>query len=699
MKYKNLKKSEIKELFIKDLSGGIRSEERADEKKPFLSESKNMLFKNNMLKTRPGFNIKYTMQNVGRDLICGELKSAETEFSYNDRNYSVAFRIDSDFISYYEIRTFLIESDFTVKEPASIHLNRIDSENFPCVANIIYFSGKPAKGCGLFALLRTYNRNKDVFTNFIYELSSDLTTFKFADYSSAVYIPVVYKNGRGNKFSTISDEAIKNRAEPEKPETLNLLTPQFKAYYSSDSYSNKFKLPFVNLDDSIVSCRVYASPDVYADFKIKQGKTESDEVSIFSYTAKMHIDRENGIFYFTVNNNSNLFSVPAAENFAENNIEITAGKTLEGGEDKIFSSKGCVDFNSRLYFYGNSVAPNEVLCAKTKDKIYFPSTATVSVGRTGDAVTALGTVCNKLIAFKKSEIFRIKTTSGKIFTTEGDIVGNIANYYSSDQLECEAVHNEIGCDCPLTLKQCSNRLIWLNSDKKVYTLATTTYGKENNIFEISYYVDNLLADLNSSDFENSSAVSSNGYYNLLIKSKIFTLNYKNKDFGYPEKYSKSENSSGGVSWYYSEFAGNDYKINCMKLLGKPVFCFTGEKSTISYIATLDNNVDSYENMENSDFVIKNSDISCGLKTGFITFGNEFSKKSLKSIKMKLSSKNDVYLTVISDRFEKKIRIPAFEIEREISINPILPHFKKVRFKIESDNIFSVGSILLKYIES
>ncbi len=694
MKYKSLKNSKIKELYLKDLSGGIRSENPIDDCDAYLCESKNMIFKNNKLESRKGFDIKYTLTNNGSDVITEPLKYSGTEFSYGDKTYNVSYRIDSDDVSYYNLRTFLIEPDFTVTEAGIIQIIRIDTHDFPFIDNVIYLAGTPYKGCGLYALVRTYSYTSSDFFGKIYELSSDFTQFKRVD-SDAAYEPVVYKNGRGNKFSTISDDRIKNRAEPEKPEALNLLTPAFKAYYSSDSYSTRFKLPFVNLDSgSGAYCKVYTSPDVYAEFLISGTKTESAEVSILSYNAKLHLDRENGIFYFTVNGNP--FTVPAAENYEENNIEIIAYKTISGAKDRIFSSKGCVEFNSRLYFYGNSFSPNEVLCAKTKDKIYFPATCTVNVGRTGEKVTALGSVCNKLIAFKKSGVYRIKNTSGKIFTTEGDIVGNIANYYSSDQLECESIHDEIGCECPETLRQCSNRLIWLNTDKKVYTLATTTYGKENNIFEISSFIKNLFSDLNNSDILSASAVSADGYYYLLIKNKIFTLNYRNKDFGYPEKYSKTENSAGGISWYYSDFEDKDYIISSMKFFTKPAFCFTTRNKTISYLSVLEGGTDSFETVVNSSNTVTSSKIPCEFTIKALSCGNEFLNKSLKRIKMNLSSKSDVYLNIITDRFEKKIRIPAFKNESEVTLRPILPRFKKLKLKLSSDNNFSVGSILLNY---
>ncbi len=694
MKYKSLKDSKLKELYLKDLSGGIRSENLTGDCDAYLCESKNMIFKNNKLESRKGFNVKYTLTNNDSDIITKPLKYSGTEFSYNDKTYNVSYRIDSDDVSYYNLRTFLIEPDFTVTETGIIKIIRIDTHDFPFIDNVIYLAGTPYKGCGLYALVRTYSYTSSGFFGRIYELSSDFTQFKRVD-TDAAYQPVVYKNGRGNKFSTISDEIIKNRAEPEKPEALNLLTPAFKAYYSSDSYSYRFKLPFVNLDsNSGAYCKVYSSPDVYTEFLISGSKTESAEVSFLTYSVKLHLDRENGIFYFTVNGNP--FTVPAAENFAENNIEIIAYKTISGAKDMIYSSKGCVEYNSRLYFYGNSFSPNEVLCAKTKDKIYFPATCTVNVGRTGDEVTALGTVCNKLIAFKKSEIYRIKTTMGKIFTTEGDIVGNIANYYSSDQLECESVHDEIGCECPETLRQCSNRLIWLNTDKKVYTLATTTYGKENNIFEISSFIENLFSDLSNSDMLSASAVAADGYYYLLIKNKIFTLNYRNKDFGYPEKYSETENSTGGISWYYSDFEDKNYIISSMKFFGKPAFCFTKSDEIISYIAVLESESDSFERVVDSSNTVTSSKIPCGFTIKALNCENEFLSKSLKRIKMNLSSKSDVYLSIITDRFEKKIRIPAFKNEREVTLHPILPKFKKLKLKLSSDNNFSVGSILLNY---
>ena len=174
------------------------------------------------------------------------------------------------------------------------------------------------------------------------------------------------------------------------------------------------------------------------------------------------------------------------------------------------------------------------------------------------------------------------------------------------------------------------------------------------------------------------------------------MNYRNKDFGYPEKYSKTENSAGGISWYYSDFEDKDYIISSMKLFTKPAFCFTTRNKTISYLSVLESGTDSFETVVNSSNTVTNSKIPCEFTIKALSCGNEFLNKSLKRIKMNLASKSDVYLNIITDRFEKKIRIPAFKNESEVTLRPILPRFKKLKLKLSSDNNFSVGSILLNY---
>ena len=694
MNYTFLKEKPEKNLLIKDFSRGIKSSGAYDGPSfDFLSESNNMIFKNGRLETRNGIKIKQTIANdTFYPYRIKNLSYTGTEFYFSGKGYSAAYCVDTDKVSGDMIRVFLIDREFNITEPSAVMLNRLDSTYFSRFDNVIFFSSKPITGSGFFAFIRTKEENSGTLGYRIYELKSDLSGFTEC-YSESVYIPVVFMNGRGNKFNLITDENFKSLPDPAKPEPLNLLNSAFYAYYTSDSSSSSFKLPFMNLDsDKGIICKVYTEPGVYSKFTILGSAEESDAVSLYSYNAKLHLDRSNGVFKFTVDGSP--LSVPASSSYGINTIEVLAHKTTEGGKEKIFSCSGCTEYNSRFYFYGSSVSPDEIFSTRNTSKLYFPKTGTVVLGKSGAKITAMGTVCNKLVAFKENEIYRISQGNTKTYTS-GDIVGVSTDFTNTEQLKAEPVHNSVGCDCPKTVVPCSNRLIWLNSDGKVYNLATTTYGKENNIFEISEFISDFLKNETKENMKSASAISFEGYYMLIIGSSIYILNYKTKDFGYPKKYSGAVSDDGTLSWFLYKSALNGTAAECIRIGSVPAVCCSTD-SDLSYISIFEGNNDETAFRENNEDKTEFKKISCGFKTQNIDFSLPLQKKKLSEIILDISASSDVTLKAVFDGVEKCYIIRPDKNGSMIRLRPFSFPFYKLKIGFSSDNNFSFGSIMFKY---
>ena len=242
---------------------------------------------------------------------------------------------------------------------------------------------------------------------------------------------------------------------------------------------------------------------------------------------------------------------------------------------------------------------------------------------------------------------------------------------------------------------CSNRLIWLNSSGKVYTLATTTYGKENNIFEISEFISDFLKTETKENMKSASAISFDGHYMLIIGENIYILNYKTKDFGYPEKYSGALSSDGSVSWFLYKNALSGLNASCIGIGSVPAVCCNAE-SDLSYISVFEGNNDEVKLRKNNEDTTENKKISCGFKTQYIDFSLPLQKKRLNEIILDISASSDVTLKAELDGVEKCYIIRPDKNGSMIRLRPFSFPFYKLKIGFSSDNNFSFGSIMFKY---
>ena len=157
-------------------------------------------------------------------------------------------------------------------------------------------SGHKTKGCGFYAFVKIKSN-----IGYVYELNTSHTAWiKLAD--SEIYAPMVTVNGRG------TDSDLYN---PESPngtllEGYNMLTPAFRAGFTSDGKGSRFVLPQKNLDGSKPISISYMYGSTVPVWTIDANETESNVLTLnFSEDAsaacevKFTASKENG-------NNSNL---------------------------------------------------------------------------------------------------------------------------------------------------------------------------------------------------------------------------------------------------------------------------------------------------------------------------------------------------------------------------------------------------------
>lgn len=702
LKYKSLPINNSKQFKFPLFSAGV-SADRPDflSDPKYLSECKNMYFKDGLLKTRPGIDCtdgESFLDSADGELICrNKFTLTDTKAYIDDTAYSVGYAVYTDIFSTVEyVRVFLVDAGGQIRPAGYIEYNRVEEDVFYRFDRVFFVTAEPAYGKGIYAFLTRKNQyNHSQVSYGIFECSNDFGDWVSVSYGDC-YTPIIYLNGRGNCYSQMLPEADPYEYEPIVPESLNLLNGKFKAYFTTDSFSDSFKLPVKNIDQNFVEIIMHSSPTTQTVWSISP-LSNSVTKTYLTYQITATVNRQTGVISFTSPNGP--FTMPCADDFSGNNLEIIAYKTVEGGIERIVGAKHFATFNSRLFLCGSDAAPNQVVSAKLNNLFYFPSNATVSVGTALNRVTALGVVCNKLIAFKPDEIYKIDITSGGSFTVEGDLFDITSNFFKDDTLVATNVHKSIGCDLPDTLRCCSNRLVWFSKNGKAYTLATTTYGKENNIFCVSSLVENLIKEKAEEEISNAVAVCIDGYYLLFIGDHCFVLDYRIKDFGYPQKYAGAKDGENAVSWYYWEINENLINRSVSSVENAVIFALNNEGNNFHYTAVLKGESDTSADVdEDGETVYTHYPIESVFATADCNFGSLEKLKNINEVYAGFQMSANLELELCGNDKTQSVNLRPYE-QSSYKVYGIIPRLNKVtsfKLKGRSNKPISVGEISVNY---
>lgn len=83
--------------------------------------------------------------------------------------------------------------------------------------------------------------------------------------------------------------------------------------------------------------------------------------------------------------------------YGNNNIYIYASKTILNGKSSIISSKTSVNYDSRIYVFGNDIRKNEVYSSRASNPLYFPMSSSLSLGDEESVIIALKANQNHII--------------------------------------------------------------------------------------------------------------------------------------------------------------------------------------------------------------------------------------------------------------------------------------------------------------
>ncbi|MBR3145507.1 MAG: hypothetical protein IKF53_06420 [Clostridia bacterium] len=679
MKWESIKKENTKTFLQSDFSGGIG--ETFNNKNNFKT-SENLISKGNSLVTRNALRVCENF--TARNKVVGNMpfRITETVYFVDGLKYNVGYHSSVENNNHNKICTYLISSGENILNTGdivkSLDENHQEDTDYTPVSSV-FFTGTKTLGLGIYAFVGyTTNTGRKVYAVFEATGTTNEAWHEFAE--NELYIPTLLINGRGENYLESEEYYNRTTKEPSSPEKVNMICPYVKCYFSADSFSSYFEMPFSYYEYVPANIKVYISQNEVLNFDF----TKIGPVSVTSrgktYTAIFN--EISGSISFVKDDKPSpmLYS----QVYPENNIVVTAVKRDIIDPDPILSCKHVVSFNSRLYFYGTDLKPNCVFSSKVTNPLYFPESMKTLVGSDTEAIKGSGYQNNKLIIFKEGETYKVNTTNAY---NEVDFYSPEKNVrFKTENLWNESISTKTGALSGDTVASSTGQLVWMGNDKKIYTLEATTYGSEKNIFTISEKVDHLIKKALSGGKKPYATVR-DGYYYLFCGEYVFVADCHITNMGYATRYGAKNMNS--VSWYVWRLPIE--KISGVKNIEEIMICTENEtdKTPCLFHFTEDKCDRIFD--QNNNLAEKE------IETSFETHTHNLSdtKSILSQIKLNLTSDLlDVYVQIDNKIFKKHIH----NIKDTLRINPPLTPdgFDNIKIALKSKGDFCLKKISINH---
>lgn len=682
---------------VPKLSGGVNLAESPhliDDDQ--LSDVKNMWWKDGALRTRPGLFTDAEMLVDARQ--------------YFNQSHDVSFQKNPRFFNSFSNAFFCVQAaDY---DP---NTDRTD------IVDYVAMFSKDGKYLFQSAYLSHYSMAADVVAGASSSLS-EYGAILFSRYGSIdgflngvlqsldsqVYVPLVLVN---NYPSEYTDNLSVNG---QLFEGFNLLTPKFRAAYTSNAKGRFYALPYKNIDDAkFVVERTAADGSVYT-YTVPAGQTISNSDGLAN---PMHVklDRVGGIFSFTSADGSTTYAVQ--ETGISNNIVVTASKhdkynpglicgmtfnTWFGGD------RSGVSGGTRLFVGGNPEHPNLVHWSDVNNPLYFPENNYAYVGSAAQRVTAFGKQADMLVIFKEREMYYSTYVAGASYTAEDVMDGRVVDVTSNAAVfPITPINSYIGCDAPKTVQLCANRLVWANTDGKVYTLVNANQYSERNVRAISQNIERALAAHSKEEISSASAADYDGHYYLMVGNSVYVLDYMSVGFISYASYASEEKAQKGLAWFIWEIPPIGATVDEMYTSPYGVFITAHDydESGSFKICTL-----SLHNGKDVLISGESFEIPSMFKTKTFDFKNPAVMKNVSEVFLGVGRDENappISITYLTDKGEPKDPLVLEPLKpsagvysaQYIDIRRITPRLNRIlRFGIrgESGEAFSVDSLEVKY---
>ena len=560
----------------------------------------------------------------------------------------------------FERDVYLLAEDGSNKKIGYMRFSRTSDTSFYLPQKILFYSGKALQGGGIYALVSLYNmENPSQTSEKIYEVSADYSYWE-ANYN--YHIPTVFINGRGEGYDKAKSLGIAYTGAPTSLQALNMLTDSFYAYYSSDGYSSSFRLPFLDIANKPLMCRLYYTTSSYVEWIILENSTSNTQQA-FGASITLHVDRARGILYFK--NGSNSYSLPQIKEYSENNIRVLACKEIPEGFKTITRAECCISTDSKILVAGG----NRLYSASYDNPLYFPQEFGNEVGFADNKITHLNAVGSKIYAFKKNELYEIALKKGDALNKIALLCDNDDIFYKPDTFSIEKIAERSGE--AISTATFRNSIIWYTEDGRVLTLAS------GEITELSSAVNSYLRKLN--DYEKSLCISaSNGNeYILCFHNKAVIM-----------KNNGSKLNENNVAWYIWEFP-TEITIKGIISAKEPFVFLCVNLYGLGFTAALEEIKDKYFEQMFSTAQLQEKSVDAYIKTKRFSFRNFCDKANIKAICLELENQGTLKLLVSGNSGELDFSLPQ-GAKNTVKINTNLPNLKEAFLELQASDSFSLG---------
>lgn len=734
MKFPKINKQPSRSVTVPKLSGGINMRDAVTMVQDNqLTDSKNMWYKDNILKTRPGteklgvlsydeynptinaghtstYSQKENATKVINGTLC-QLMSRRTDFKHSIETggnlYDSVTRIQFFWVG---------------KGSSSIisELPPITSDNYVCYKNSFVIQDKKE----LYCFCETENGGD------IYKLSEDGSEWtRLKNDGNDIYAPLVMTHCKtdvlrgytgtqlegynliGNYYRMIYSTVNKELLSATSDNGWHLMYYYLPYDYDTDGEAGfgdgtYVKVIITDKDGKKTEHMAYKTSSDSSYYEIDDDgnrKVGTDGLSLVVYGSLLKFDIINDGIWETAK--------AYKSDYVEDNMEITAPYPKNTANlKKVFSMRSNIWFGgdaagisggTRLFLGGNTEEKGKslVLWSGLNNPLYFPENCYAYVGNSNQAVTAFGRQNDTLVIFKERETFYTQYTRNSNITASDLINQNVVDYTASSvYFPIVQLHSTIGCDCPDTVELCRNRLVWACADGSVYTLMTENQYSERNIYCLSDMIKRRLK--NEYALEYARSCDWNGHYLLFVGSHVYVMNYESYGYAYASSYNKTDDAQVMIPWWYWEmpFSGS---VNAAFISGNsPTFVFGG-------IYDYDEDINIYL-FDEGILTDVGGDIPSMFLTKIFDFGMPHYFKNVPLINMAFGNNGGAPISVsfVTEQGEEQGETVTLSESNKDEYSPEYVHNRQLRpcvrlinrigVKAECEGAMSVDSISLDY---
>ncbi len=414
-------------------------------------------------------------------------------------------------------------------------------------------------------------------------------------------------------------------------EGFNALTPYYRAVYSSYDFNYPFN--YYDSEGNLYHKMIYTLPAkppvgsvVTATHTNIRGITVEHKVTItadFNNSEQAKLD--DGLIMKVINQHvcfyRELLPATVTQNeYVKDNIVVVAQYDNTENKKKVLgcnlscwfggSSSG-ISSGTRLFLSGNEECREQVFFSGLNNPLYFSEKFNFKVGRTNEAVTALGKQNNMLVIFKRNEIYSAIYSYDTSISTDDIVSGRVADLSATMvYFPVTLINSGIGCDCPDTVVLCKNKLVWATSNGHIHTLASNDEYSICNVYELSKMIQSRLTKHSGEALSKASAITFENCYIISVEDDVFVLDYGSYAFTNVYSYSDENKAQRNLSWYIWKLP-SDFGI-LGNVNGKILTVYENEAGMICFAASAEG--ESYDSICNENGEISEREIEVMLAT-------------------------------------------------------------------------------------